>query len=204
MDASGRAAYLSSMTSRSNEARLPPGLDRRGFLRASAGGVVAVGFAALLPAGCSPGAVDAQQAAGLRTLSSGEFATARAAAEAMLAGLPIEPERIALRMDHELTLIGGPLARDMKRVLRLLERLTPLAGRLRPFSELEPAARLRYLAGWRDSRFALRRAAFNAVRSFVYFFAYADPATWSLTGFPGPWPERFDMPVQPVDFGPVV
>ena len=183
---------------------LPPGIDRRGFLRTTAGGAAALGLAAILPAGCGTVGADALQDRDLESLTPGEYATARAAAEALLPGLPVEPERIALRLDRVRALVGGPIERDMKTVLRLLERLTPLAGRLRPFTELSPTERVRYLETWRDSRFSLRRAAYGAIRSFVYFFAYADPDTWPLTGFPGPWPARIDIPAYPVDFGEVV
>ena len=48
-------------------------------------------------------------------------------------------------------------------------------------------------------------AAFNAIKSFVYFFAYSDPTLWNATGFPGPWPGRVDVPVAipRVDFGEI-
>lgn len=199
-----RAGSLIGMAEQQNTTGLPPGLDRRGFLRASAGAGAAAALAALLPVGCAPGSAGAQQAAGLASLTVGELRTARAAAEALVGGLPVSSDAIALRLDRELALVGGPIERDMKTVLRLMERLTPLGGHLRRFSELSPEDRLAYLHTWRDSRFSLRRAAFNAVRSFVYFFAYADPATWTLTGFPGPWPGRVDIPAYPVDFGGVV
>lgn len=191
------------MSDHSPVPELPPGLDRRGFLKATAGGGVAIGLAALLPAGCAPDGVDAQQAAALASFSPAQFATARAAAEALLVDVPVEPERIALALDRELALVGGPVERDMKTLLSLLERLTFLDRRVRPFTELTPDERVRYLHTWRDSRFSLRRAAFNAVRSFIYFFAYSDPATWPLTGFAGPWPERFEIPAYPIDFGTV-
>ena len=95
----------------------------------------------------------------------------------------------------------GPL--DL--LLQLIERLTPLGGRLRRFSELNVEERLAYLDGWRRSRFNLRRASFNAVKAFVYFFAYSDPATWASTGFTGPWPGRAPIPVAipRVDFGEI-
>jgi hypothetical protein len=46
------------------------------------------------------------------------------------------------------------------------------------------------------------RAAYQALRGFVVFFAYIDDATRTLTGFPGPWPER-SLPVLPVDYGEI-
>ena len=182
---------------------LPPGVDRRGFLRSTAGGVLAIGVASLLP-GCSREARAQVDGRDLRSLTVAEYETARLAAEALLAGGPrVDPAAIALRMDYELWAAGGAIEEDMRTVLQLLERLTPLGGRVRRFSELDPDERLAYLHGWRNSRFNLRRASFNAVKSFVYFFAYSDPATWPSTRFPPPWPGRVPVAIPRIDFGEI-
>ena len=182
---------------------LPAGIDRRGFLRSSAGGGLAIGLAALLPGCGREAAAFGVSGVELRSLTPKEFAVARAAAEALLPGLPVEPAAIAERLDYELWAVGGAIEEDMRTVLQLLEHLTLLGGRLRRFTDLDPAERLAYLETWRDSRFNLRRAAFNAIRSFVYVFAYSDPAMWPATGFPGPWPGRIEVPVPPIDFGEI-
>ena len=181
----------------------PPGLDRRGCLRSTAGGTLAIALASLLP-GCGR-AADAGGSPELRSLTDAEYETVRAAAEALLAGTAAaDPAKIAQRIDYELWAVGGAIEEDMRTVLQLLERLTFLGGRARRFSELSSEQRLAYLHTWRDSRFNLRRASFNAVKSFVYFFAYSDPGMWAMTRFPGPWPGRVSVPVPPVDFGEVV
>lgn len=188
------------MASESNQ--LPPGIDRRGFLRTTAGGGVALALASLLP-GCGR-AADAQGSTDLRSFTAAEFETMRAAAEALLlGGAAVDPAALAHRIDRELWLVGGAIEEDMRTVLQLLERLTFLGGRVRRFSDLDAEERLAYLHTWRDSRFNLRRASFNAVKSFVYFFAYSDPSTWAMTGFPGPWPGRVNVPVPAVDFGEI-
>jgi hypothetical protein len=92
----------------------------------------------------------------------------------------------------------------MKTVLSLTEHLTPLGGRFKRFTELSAAQRLAYLRTWRDSSLQLRRAAYQALKGFVYYFAYIDDATRSITGFAGPWPERGKLPAKPVDFGDIV
>jgi hypothetical protein len=185
------------------EPLLPPGVDRRGFLRTTAGGTAALALATLIPTGC---AADYPEAEGveLRALSEKEFAVARAAAESLLVGVPVSPDEVARRIDRELALVGEPVRGDFKTVLALLEHLTLLGGRFRRFTALDPAARLSYLHGWRESRFVLRRAVFQAVKSFIFFFAYSDDATRRLTGFEGPWTERYPIPVYPVDFGEIV
>ncbi|HUH12626.1 MAG TPA: twin-arginine translocation signal domain-containing protein [Longimicrobiales bacterium] len=182
----------------------PPPVSRRGFLRATAGGGAAIAAASLLPAGCAtdyPAA--ALDGAELKALSPREYAVARGAAEALLVDVPVAPAVVAARIDGELSLVGDPVRADMKTVLTLLEHLTFLGGHVRPFTRLGPAQRRRYLEGWARSRFDLRRAAFQATRGFVYYFAYIDPATRTITGFQGPWPERLAIPVEPIDFGEV-
>src|SRR5688500_5927709 len=60
---------------------LPPGIDRRGFLRSTAGGALAIAVASVLP-GCSRDAgAQGTEGGGLRSLTAAEFETARLAAE---------------------------------------------------------------------------------------------------------------------------
>ena len=183
---------------------LPPGMSRRGFLRGVAGGTAAVALASLLPAGC--GREYPQAAADgvtLHGLTEKEYAVARAAAEAILVDVPVDPGAVVARMDRELALVGDPVLADMKTVLGLVEHLTPLGGRMRRFTSLSPEQRRAYLAGWADSRMNLRRGAYNALRGFVAFFAFSQESTWELTGFHGPWPGRIQVAPTPVDFGEI-
>lgn len=180
-------------------------LSRRGFLRLSTGGAAAIALASLLPAGCAPNYPETRaDGQPLNSLSPKEYAVARAAAEALLVGVPVAAATIATRIDQELAWAGDPMRTDMKTVLALLEHATPLGGHLRRFTALAPEARLKYLVGWRDSRIQLRRGAYQAIKGFVYYMAYIDPATRPITGFAGPWPERVSIPAYPVDFGEIV
>ena len=179
-------------------------IHRRGFLRGAAGGAAAVTFAALLPSGCSRTYPQASNDnADLKSLSPKEYAVARAAAEALLVGVPVSATTVAKRIDQELAWVGEPIRTDMKTVLSLTEHLTPLGGRIRRFTALQPDERLEYLRTWRSSRIQLRRAGYQALKGFVYYFAYIDDATRPLTRFPGPWPERSQLPIKPVDFGEI-
>jgi hypothetical protein len=183
----------------------PGSLSRRGFLRTSVGGGTAIAIASLVPAGCARTYPQAtRDNADLKALTPKEYAVARAAAEALLVGVPVSATTVAKRIDQELAWVGEPISSDMKTVLNLTEHATPLGGRMRRFTELEPRQRLAYLRTWRDSRLQLRRAAYQALKGFVYYFAYIDDATRSITRFPGPWPERLPMPIKPVDFGDIV
>jgi hypothetical protein len=160
--------------------------------------------ASLLPAGC---AAEYPQAAAdgvtLAALTPKEYAAARAAAEALLADVPVDAGRVAAAIDAELALVGDPVRTDMKTVLGLFEHLTILGGRMRRFSALDPGARRAYMLGWSTSRFALRRGAYQALKGFVNYFAWIQPETRPLTGFPGPWPERVQIAATPVDFGEI-
>ena len=118
--------------------------------------------------------------------------------------MPVSPAHVAAAIDAELAIAGEPMVTDMKTVLTLLEHATVLGGRVRRFTALDPEQRLAYLQGWRDSRLQLRRGAYQAIKGFVYYMAYIDPATRPLTGFEGPWPERAKIAAYPVDFGEVV
>jgi hypothetical protein len=179
-------------------------LDRRGFLKTATGGAAAITLASFLPAGCARNYPQAtQDNADLKALTPKEYAVARAAAEALLVGVPVSATTVAKRIDQEIAWVGEPIRTDMKTVLSLTEHLTPLAGRARRFTALAPAERLAYLRNWRDSSFQLRRAVYQALKGFVYYFAYIDDATRSITRFPGPWPERVKIPAKPVDFGEI-
>jgi len=50
-----------------------------------------------------------------------------------------------------------------------------LARRAVAFTAMTPDARERYLLGWAESRLAVRRSAFQALRKLLTFLAYADP-----------------------------
>jgi hypothetical protein len=180
------------------------GVSRRGFLRTAAGGTAAVAVASLLPAGCGR-AYPQAAAAGVRlqALSEKEYAVARAAAEALLPGVPVSPDLVAAGIDAELAVAGDPMQTDMKTVLTLMEHGPALALRPRRFTALSPTARLAVLDSWARSRLNLRRAAYQALRGFVVYFAYTQDRTRSQTGFPGPWPERIAIPPYAVDFGEI-
>jgi hypothetical protein len=180
-------------------------VDRRGFLRSATGGALAVTVASLLPAGCT---ADYPQAGDdgimLTSLSLKEYAVVRAAAEAMLEGVSVDPAVVALAIDRELAAVGDPVRSDLKSVLRLIEHLTLLSLHRRPFTQLRPAQRLSYLHGWATSRLTLRRGAFQALRGFVQYFAWIQPETRKLTGFMGPLREYVPVTLaRTVDFGEV-
>lgn len=191
----------------SPERVMTPGISRvsrRGFLRGVAGGSAAVAVASVLPAGCAPEYRDRRSDGGeLLTLTPKEYAVAVAAAEALLVGVPVSPDTVATGIDAELAIAGEPMLTDMKTVLSLMEHGPLLSFRRKRFTALSPDDRRKVLDDWATSRFNLRRAAFQALKGFIVFYAYIDDATRPLTGFHGPWPELFDLPVYDVDYGEI-
>jgi hypothetical protein len=182
----------------------PLALDRRGFLRGSAGGLAAIAVASALPAGCAADYPHAHNdGVSLRALTPKEYAVVRAAADSLLDGAPVRSRDVAAAVDAELAIAGEPMLSDMKTVLGLIEHLTLLGGRRRRFTALTPEQRLAYLRGWSRSRFKLRRGAYQALHGFVVYFAYIRDDTRPLTGFDGPWPEHVAIPATPVDFGEI-
>jgi hypothetical protein len=179
-------------------------MDRRGFLRTTAGGTAAIAVASLIPAGCAPRYDErAGDGTALQSLTPKEYAVARAAARAMLVDVPVQPDAVATAIDRELAIAGEPMRTDMKTVLNLMEHGTLLSLQRKRFTHLSPDAQRAVLRDWSMSRFNLRRAAFGALKGFVVYFAYIDDDTRKLTGFPGPWPERVQIAATPVDFGEV-
>ena len=179
-------------------------MDRRGFLRTTAGGSLAILAASMLPTGCSRDYPQSgSDAYVLKSMTPKEYATARAAAEAMLVGVPVTSSSVAQRMDLELSRVGDPVRSDMKTVLNLIEHATPLGLHAKRFTALTPDQRRMYLNTWATSRFVLRRGAYQALKGFVSYFAYVQDSTRELTRFPGPWPERMKYPAFPVDFGEI-
>ncbi len=107
-----------------------------------------------------------------------EMATLAALAETFVRG---DAERRATMAAEALRLALDPgQVRQLRLVLRLLESRAAnlaLAGHAARFSDLDPAARERYLLAWGRSRIGLRRSAYSAYRRLLTFLAYGDPGT---------------------------
>ena len=86
--------------------------------------------------------------------------------------------------------LAPPEARaDFGKLLLLFENaLAGLVfdGRARPFTRLPPEAQDQVLAHWRDSRLAVRRSGYAALRKLTQAAWYAAPEAWPDVGYPGP------------------
>lgn len=83
-----------------------------------------------------------------------------------------------------------PAARNEVQNLFGLLALAParrlLTGISGGWANAGPAEVHAFLQGWRDSNFALLRAAYGALHDMVLGAWYADPANWDAIGYPGP------------------
>jgi hypothetical protein len=61
-----------------------------------------------------------------------------------------------------------------------------LAGVTPPWTQATPAQASAFLARWRESRFALLRAACQALCQLILAAWYGNPASWAAIGYPGP------------------
>jgi hypothetical protein len=166
-------------------------LDRRAFLKlarySAALGLLPVGCGAAAPAGLAPPHDLALEVLSPRTYVTFGAATARLVGpeggRAVVAGR-IEPARSA---EGWLRALPG-VAPLLQQALLVLEFAPfPLIAKLRPFTRLPGEAQDAALAELMGSRFAWKRAVFSGVRGFAMLAYYSDPASRSLTGYPGPF-----------------
>jgi len=162
-------------------------LDRRGFLRLL-GAAAGVG---LLPTACGPGAEDLAPPPdlALRSLTPRAYAVLNAAArrivgatgEAMIRAGEVDP---GARIDAFLASSPALLTPVRQALLALEFAMPPLSGKLRPFTALEPGEQYALLADLMHSRFALRRALFNGVRTFAVNGFYGSRASRPVVHYP--------------------
>jgi hypothetical protein len=181
------------MTMRAEEtalSRAAATLDRRSFLRLLA----VAGAAGLLPAGCGsvPPALLPREPDGLAVLSPRSYATFTAAASRIVG--PAGSELIAARSVDVGAAADAWLARTPELAAPIIQALLalefgvwPLVDKLVPFTRLDDAARDRVLAGLMLSRFELKQAVFQGVRSLALLTFYSAAASRALTGYPGPF-----------------
>lgn len=128
------------------------------------------------------------------------FAILAVAAERMIPKGSADAIEVAHRVDISLCYLPQEAASDINRALLLLEnglvgvftRKSPL-----PFTRLAPSAQEAALDAWADSRFALLRGAFGALRKLCLAAYYATIEAGQEVGYPGP-------PFLKADPGPIV
>lgn len=125
----------------------------------------------------------------LQALDGRQFAILTAVAARTLQAPDADPVEIAHRCDDRLAISYPEVRHEIGQLLFLLESGLAglvLDGRARPFTHLDGDDQDAALAHWRDSRLAVRRGGYAALRKLTQSVWYAAPAAWPETGYPGP------------------
>ncbi len=122
-----------------------------------------------------------------KILSATEAAVLAAVAEVVVP--KADGKVIVERIDTSISYLAPESQSDFKLLLGLVE--SALAGflfdaRTAPFTTLTAEDRIAVLGRWRDSRLAIRRSGYQALRKSCLAAFYGDPATWAEAGYAGP------------------
>ena len=170
-----------------------PAVTRRGFLKGTAGGALALGAASLLPAGCSdyPAAP-----ADLKVFNAKEYAIINAAAPAYLGVDPSEEGiDVAKFFDGLAETFPAHILDQIKQGLALFEHATLLfAFSLKSFTQMDLEARRQYANCWATSGMGFRRALNLAVRNICLAGYYLQTPSWKAIHYDGPWIGRVMVP----------
>jgi len=145
--------------------------------------------------------------AGLHVFSEAEYGVLDALAHRLIGNLPgwpsVEEVGVALAVDRIAERAEPSVRAELKQLLGLFDNALAgflFGGRTVPFTALAPAAQDRVLEEWRDSRIAVRRTGYNALRTLVLAGYFQSPLTWKPIGYPGP-DDSFFQPDAPVWLG---
>ena len=163
-------------------------LVKRGLL---GGALLAAGGAGFLA--LRNGATVAVPADGLLVFTPAQFAVLDAVARRMVrprSGWPtVEQVGVARAADRIAARVEASAQKELQQLLGLFDN--GLAGFLfggwtRPFTRLEGPEQDAVLAEWRDSRIAVRRTGYAALRTLVIAAYYQSPSIWPAVGYGGP------------------
>jgi hypothetical protein len=164
-------------------------MNRRTFIRRGLFGglLLAVGGSVGLVAWPSDERVHARRP--LRALTPRQFAVLAAVSARTVTAPGADAVTIAERVDAQMALAPPEGRADFGKLLLLFENALAgfvLDARARPFTRLSPDAQDDVLADWRDSRLAVRRSGYAALRKLTQAAHYAAPEAWADIGYPGP------------------
>lgn len=169
-------------------------VSRRGFLKGTLTGTVALGAASLLPSGC---AKYAEAPSGLAVFNAKEYAIINAAARVYVGADPAEEGvDVAAFFDHYARNFAPWLLDQIKQGLALFEHGPLLFNfSLKTFTQMDEAAQADYAAGWKRSSLVFRRGLNLAIRNICMAGYYLQTPTWKTLGYAGPWIGRVKVPV---------
>lgn len=171
----------------------PAGLSRRSLIKRGllGGALLAVGGAGFLA--LRRGATVALPADGLLVFTPAQFAVLDAVVRRMVRprqGWPgVDQVRAARAADRIAARVEPSAQKELQQLLGLFENGLAgfiFGGRTRPFTRLDGAEQDAVLAEWRDSRIAVRRSGYAALRTLVLAGYYQSPAVWPAMGYGGP------------------
>jgi len=164
-------------------------MNRRTFIRRGLWGGLLLAVGGAVGLGAWPSARKYAPRNQLRALDARQFTVLAAVASRTVTAPGADPIVIAERVDAQMALAPPEARRDFGRLLLLFENALAgllFDGRARPFTRLSPDAQDRVLAAWRDSRLAVRRTGYGALRKLTQAAWWAAPEAWPDTGYPGP------------------
>ena len=125
----------------------------------------------------------------LLVLDEARFPVMAAAAARIVTSPKSDPIELAHKVDEALSRVSREAGADFNKLLGLLESGLAgllLDGRPRPFTRLDGAGQDAALAAFRDSRLAVRRTGYQALRKLCVANFFASEAAWAEVGYPGP------------------
>ena len=165
-------------------------LTRRELLRTGLGGVLVLGFGALLPSGCTRYSPIERP---LKFLSRKEFAVVTRAAVRILGLGDDRGVEIGGFIDGLLADLPPTSQNQARLMLRVVEHGTHLFDlKAKRFTRLTPADQDAYLRGWMESSLGARRIVFRALKTLAALGYYAQPNAWEPIGYDGPWLGRVE------------
>lgn len=179
---------------------IPLALDRRGFLKLSAGSaaLLSAGVFTATLVGCANHEPPAQ---GFVYLRAGDLALFAALAPVILDKALPEKDRKAhidallLGIDATAMRLGAPAQKQLYQLFDLLNtgltrRLT--TGITKPWAEADPAEIAAFLQRWKHSRVGLFNGGYRALVKMISGAWLANPEGYKFAGYPGPWTTMFD------------
>lgn len=166
-------------------------LTRRRFLQVGLAGAVVLGAAAILH---RPEPQYRSGSLALKMLDAEGAALIAALAPAILAGaLPTEADsrRIAISevvdaFDRALAGLSPAVQEELQQLVTLLTFAPSralVAGVWTPWDKVSPEEAAAFLESWRDSRFDLLRAGYQALKQLLQAGWYGNPLAWGKIGF---------------------
>jgi Gluconate 2-dehydrogenase subunit 3 len=125
----------------------------------------------------------------LKVLDERGFAIVAAIGARTVGSPRADAVEIAHGVDDELGFASPESRNEIRQLLLLFESAAAgvlFDARLRPFTHLDADEQDAVLRAWRDSRLAVRRTGYTALRKATQAAYYVQPSCWAEVGYPGP------------------